>query len=195
MIPAMVVWLNVGCTGFAILPDLVVYAGHCGERVDWIRLDNGRLVEPIECQAHPAAAPGASEDIAFCRFVEGSLGPPAPKIRTQPLSSTEEVYLIGLGPGKRADAEPLVAAGVAHFERTGTIHVLAPASHFCSGDSGSPLFAGNGTVIGVGSGSTTYCNWVQTGLRELVFAPLSKTNIEWIEQESGLRLDAVAPQY
>ena len=160
-------WLDSGCTGVLLAPDLVIFAGHCGARATTIWFGDAleivvddaaataRVVAPADaqhvalrdCQVYPDSALGHGTDLGFCWLSEpavpASVIPPiALGCARAQVSIGTPLTLVGFG----VDASGLASLGtkrsvVADVVKLGRELEIGDDEHgACSGDSGGPAF-------------------------------------------------------
>lgn len=160
-------WLDNGCTGVLIAPDLVIYAGHCGARATTVSFGDeleivvdelagtARVVAPEgarhvtlrDCRVHPDTTLGHGTDLGYCWLSEPALAaemlpPIALGCARAQVSAGMPLTLVGFG----VEASGLSSLGT---KRSVVADVVSVGSEFeigddehgtCSGDSGGPAF-------------------------------------------------------
>jgi V8-like Glu-specific endopeptidase len=177
--------LSVQCSGVIVAPELVLYAGHCGDRVERIALPNHEYVVPVKCEVREQFRPGFEHDIGFC--VVPGVG--SDRLEVGDLAGA----LVGYGYGAPLDPGVRVRAFAVTFLATtdkGSFSTHVSPSVFCHGDSGGPLFDSRGRIVGIGSAALVGfpCNAVETEPRFAYYTPMSEDNVGWIQQRTGIRL-------
>jgi hypothetical protein len=139
------------CSGTLVHPEIVIYAGHCGQ-IPWVffgeTIDDtgaGRIVDTEYCEVNPDFnAIGQNTDFAFCKLVEPvtdvEIVPILMGCETQLLQPGAEVIAVGFGfdefdnyGTKKSVAFPIVTVD-------GEIEAGGDGLSICNGDSGGPLF-------------------------------------------------------
>jgi hypothetical protein len=210
-----VTWLDSGCSGVLVAPDLVVSAAHCGisarvasfgDVLD-IRLDEATQtasvlagagissVAVLGCTAYPDWSYAAGNDIAFCVLAKpalaaSSIAPPLLACARSKLEIGSEATLVGFGQSTVGDA-----LGVKRSVRLPITAIdpelrLGDATHgTCAGDSGSPAM--------VALGDTEHPDWHVAGVLSsgiagdgcgLSYYTRLSTFVPWLEQTSGRSL-------
>jgi Trypsin len=190
-----VVQVDSRCTGFMLTNRLVVYAAHCGQDIERIRLlEPERALEVKQCRVFPnGAAFENHSDIAYCTLEEPLDVPIVPAILPCELSQVapqQEVVVVAYGEtgagadyGKKRQFTGRVAdATAAELEVTGK------AATTCWGDSGGPILtklpSGEWRVLGlVSSADSGDC----VGGMVTYATPIARF-LTWLETNS--RLDA-----
>lgn len=137
------------CTGTLVHPEVVVYAGHCGQDVTFITVGPGspgaqaRAVLTERCAVHPEAGATYGHDVAVCVLAEAVDVPPIPLAHGCVAESTapgRPALLVGFG-----RTSPTGDAGIEHavwsevVDREGLEWVIGDATAgTCTGDSGGP---------------------------------------------------------
>ena len=207
-----VAWLDNGCSGVLIAPDIVVYAGHCGAQAtrawfgdafDVVVTDDSAPVtessaatpvDILECRVHPQSELASGTDVAFCWLVEPVLAarlipPVALGCAHEQLQPGVPLTLVGYG----VDGSGLEALGT---KRSITAEIGAIGREItvgdeergpCSGDSGGPAFMSL-------SASDGASEWVLAGILSSgvegsrcstgYYTDLSQV-MTWLESETG----------
>ncbi len=139
------------CSGTLVHPEIVIYAGHCGE-VPWAwfgeTLDDtgaGRYVDTEYCEVNPEYnSLGTNTDFSFCKLAEPvtdiEIVPILMGCETQLLQPGAEVVAVGFGYDefdhygtKKAVTFPINIV-------SGEVQAGGDGLSICNGDSGGPLF-------------------------------------------------------
>jgi len=207
----MVVWLDNGCTGVLVEPDLVLYAAHCGDAV--VNVWTGDAVDvtvapssnaivvsgstngaghPVSlCRTNPNYQPLAGNDIAFCVLEQtvdevDTFVRPVPACAASEVSVGTTVTIVGFGyDGTGADLGVKRSAVTEVVSLDREIRIGDEVRGTCAGDSGSPAFIqihGEWTLVGVLS-TGVQGEECGTGYYTRMDAVVS-----WVEAESGRAL-------
>ncbi|MDB5569076.1 MAG: peptidase and chymotrypsin/Hap [Hyphomicrobiales bacterium] len=163
------------CTGVVLSPTVVLTAGHCAHGADALavnvtRQGAPRIVSVVDASIHPEFRPDAikkrerSIDLALLRLAEPlpSAFQPAALSPTNALAVGDRYRIAGFGITREGDGD---SAGRL---RAGELEARAPASRIllwakdpnakgfgaCTGDSGGPVFAADGSVFAIVTWST-----------------------------------------
>ncbi len=182
---ALVVWLDVQCSGVIAAPGLVLYAGHCSEDVHFVQLAGGEFVQPIRCAINPDTRHGYATDVGYC-LLDRSVG----ETRLSVAEPVPGATVVGVGYGRPLGIED--NAHVLHGTfldsyKHGALRVAVSPSDFCWGDSGGPLFDVGGNLIGIASAAIDGCNYVELGARIVYYTPALAVR-SWLFQETGIEL-------
>ena len=161
-----VAWLDNGCSGVIVAPDLVVFAAHCGTAVTaaWFS-DSLQLVidaaagtaEPVpqsgassisitRCETYPNWALANGTDLAFCilstpAIQQSLIAPPLTGCLHDRLAAGVSVTLVGFGrstPDGAPGRKRVLEVPITHV---GVELSIGDAEYgSCAGDSGSPAF-------------------------------------------------------
>jgi hypothetical protein len=161
-----VAWLDNGCTGALLAPDLVVFAAHCGIGASsaWfgdaldidIDIDAGTAI-PIaqpnnisvtttRCETFPNWQIGSGTDVAFCLLAspvveQRLISPPLTGCLHDVLTDGLTVTLVGFGRSGSSDSPGVKRAVQVPIADVGLELAIGDAEHgTCAGDSGSPAF-------------------------------------------------------
>jgi len=207
-----VAWLDNGCSGVIVAPDLVVFAAHCGTAVTaaWFS-DSLQLVidaaagtaEPVpqsgassisitRCETYPNWALANGTDLAFCilstpAIQQSLIAPPLTGCLHDRLAAGVSVTLVGFGrstPDGAPGRKRVLEVPITHV---GVELSIGDAEYgSCAGDSGSPAF--------VAVDPTTREDWhlvgvLSTGLAGdgcgVGFYEDLSTVLPWLESASG----------
>jgi hypothetical protein len=155
-------WLDLGCTGVLVAPDMIIYAAHCGEDAHEVffgedvevNLEGSHItvsgaaasLATRWCKVHPDAYLSSGSDIAFCileptgvdqRFIP----PPALGCFHEAVGIGTEAALVAFGLDD--GAHPLGKKRVVHAPVVNLgpeIEIGDGEAGTCAGDSGSPAF-------------------------------------------------------
>lgn len=154
-------WLDAGCTGVLVAPDLIIYAAHCGdaiEKVYWGQdlrvLPNGTSLDVVGaaravgtkwCRTHPEGFPTSGSDIGFCVLEETGIEAHFfPRIATgcyrEALEAGMEATLVGFGLDATSTFGQLRATRAAIRRISREIEIGDAQMGTCRGDSGGPAF-------------------------------------------------------
>lgn len=161
-----VAWLDNGCSGVLLAPDLVVFAAHCGLNVSaaWfgdaltIDVDDDTGIAPAEdsgdvvkiaasrCEAFPNWSLASDDDIAYCALeystiAENAVPAPLADCARDEIAVGHQVTLVGFGRDVPDDPPGEKRTVVASIVDVGEEIQIGDATHgTCAGDSGSPAF-------------------------------------------------------
>lgn len=203
-----VAWLDGGCSAVFVHPEVLVYAGHCGDdhSVAWlgdkVKLDghdSSTVTDPLEavaielakCSLHPDVAYGTGTDIAYC-LTRASI---EPKRFAPPLHSCERALLDESGfrarlVGFGATKDDIADGGAKRWvEASGVWYppeflIGDEEAGTCYGDSGGPAFTrivDSERLLGVlSSGVPASCGvgW---------YTDVSQ-HVDWLERETQREL-------
>lgn len=189
------------CTGTLVHPEVVIYAGHCGQGFSqvWLADDfqGTRRTVPTEfCRTYPGGGTGGGTDFAFCKLAQPvedvPIVPPLMGCETTALQPGKEVTVVGfgqaddnLGYGPKREVVTTINQITANNEAS----IGGGGKDSCQGDSGGPVFiqlseedGGDGTwrVFGI----TSYGGQCGGG----GFYSMMHIGMEWFEEESGIDL-------
>lgn len=169
------------CSGVLVAPNLVLYAGHCGDDVATVTVA-GVPVKPLRCAIHESTRVGYPTDIAYCLLHDApgtwiGAGKPTGK-------------LTGYGYGS-----PMYFGGLRSFPvdfksytTLGSYSAYVPSNGVCHGDSGGPVFDAEGRLVGIASAALLGqdCNLVERELRLAYYVPITEELSTWIGHETGI---------
>jgi len=158
-----VAWLDNGCSGVLVAPDVVLYAGHCGvdastawfgDALDIIVAEEKGLVAESsatkqvaidECRAHPESGLGLGTDVAFCLLSEPVLAasyipPIALGCAREQVQQGAQLTLVGFGiDGNGVEMLGTKRSTAAETSSVGRELVVGDEQRGpCAGDSGGP---------------------------------------------------------
>jgi hypothetical protein len=168
----MVAWLELGCSGVLVAPDVLVYAAHCGVsasvasfgdvldvQLDPVTKTATVLARPgtisvalSSCESYPGWSYGAGNDLAFCILAQPviaatSIPPPLRGCQASSLAVDTECTLVGYGRSSSADAvgtKRTVRVPLAATDPELTVGDDLRGT--CAGDSGGPAFIALGAL-------------------------------------------------
>lgn len=193
------------CTGTLVHPKLVVYAAHCGSKINKIVFgpsikEPARTVPTSKCEIYPGGGV-LGNDVAYCLLEEEvndiPIIPPAMGNDTELLKKEQAVWAVGYGYyNQNRDY------GVKHQVELSITDFMSPEQKIliaggngkdaCQGDSGGPLFLelpeGRGFRL---AGITSFGFEGEQGSQALPCGfgggwAVLHHHIPWIEQQSGL---------
>lgn len=183
------------CTGTLVMPNLVMYAAHCGGGNKTVHFGEntvqGKKANVEFCQTN-AGYSGQGTDWAFCKLavpVDLPATPIAFGCEEDVLTIGTDIFVVGFGnnngqsgAGTKRWAETIVTSQVAgnRFNVGG-----GGEATVCSGDSGGPVFKklSDGTFHTYGIASTKNSGTCDSALGTYSFAPGAA---KWIEENSGV---------
>lgn len=147
-----------GCSGALIAPDLILTAGHCLTPPLAFIEARGERIAVRDCIAHPSYRPGdAKHDLGVCRLERSSITPPLRLDLDRLVARGSEVTLLGFGsatpfgpPARSVRRVDTTVTGM----RDGILVIGTSENTACTGDSGAPVLAVTGEVIGVVHGTS-----------------------------------------
>jgi len=191
------------CSGTLLHPNLVIYAAHCGDTYEFVRIASSindpadTLVPTQHCALHPkwSGSLGLGYDFAYCTLAEPvndvPVIPPLMGCELDVLQPGEKVWAIGFGYDedrnygiKHSVEMPIIAVDLDNEIQVGETNVAS----ICNGDSGGPLAIQlpasvdperSWRVFGVTSWGSSDC-W-QPNLFGLMH-----NAVTWIENDSGV---------
>jgi hypothetical protein len=199
------VWLG-GCSGTLVHPEIVMYAGHCGDVIPTVYFGedyadpqspgDGFSVATEYCMTNPAADEAQTleefraTDFAFCKLAEPVLDvpivPPLVGCETTILLPGVDVTLVGFGRDEEDDVgvKRQVTTVLHYIDDQGVAVIGGDGESSCNGDSGGPAYVqlpdgtwrAFGIVSGPNVGSCGDPGWYATSFLAVPF----------IEQHSGI---------
>lgn len=189
-----VVALGDECTGTLIHPEVVLYAGHCGDQFDSVVFGEdvsrpARRVAVSNCERFPEATLGQGNDFAFCRLREPQQVPFISVVsgcEVDALRVGLAADLVGFGLTERGERgkKHAVASEIRCLTPRGEAFLYSDHGDSCLGDSGGPM------LIEVATGEIRLAGVVSYGAAcgGGGYYALAHRSLEWIEARTGLRL-------
>lgn len=195
-----------GCSGTLIHPEIVMYAGHCGDVIpevyfgeDFSNPDapgDGFAVATEYCMTNPAAQDVMSieefraADFAFCKLAEPMLDvpivPPLVGCEKTILLPGSDVTLVGFGRDEldTVGVKREVTTILNYIDDYGVAVIGGNGESSCNGDSGGPAFVqlpdGSWRVFGIVSGPNA------GSCGDPGWYPTSFLAVPFIEEQSGI---------
>lgn len=195
---ASVVAVDGGCSGTLVHPEVVVFAAHCGEDIDWVAFgeseEGGRRVATSRCETFRFSGEPRGRDVGFCLLAEPQFDVPivplAAGCELDTLSVGTEVVLVGFGLADDGSTgrKRQVSTVLQELTKDGELLLGGDGKDSCVGDSGGPAFAtitgGSGDLETRQVGVASYGGPCGLGGYYSLLAP----NIAWLEERTGVDL-------
>lgn len=189
-----VVALGDECTGTLIHPEVVLYAGHCGDQFDSVVFGEdvsrpARRVPVSHCEVFPNATIGRGNDFAFCRLSQPQQVPFVSVLsgcEVDALRVGLAADLVGFGLTERGERgkKRSVASQIRCLTPHGEAFLSSDNGDSCLGDSGGPMF------IDLGEGEIRLAGVLSYGAAcgSGGYYSLAHRSLEWLETRTGVDL-------